>query len=91
MRIYWSDSKTRAIMRAYTNGSNPQKIVDLGLTSPEGLAVDWLGLNIYWTDPNAGRIEVARLDGTSRRVLLWNKDNDKPHSIALDPMAGSVR
>lgn len=42
-RIYWSDSKLRTIMRAFINGSEPQKVLDLGLTFPEGIAVDWLG------------------------------------------------
>lgn len=87
MRIYWSDSKLRTIMRAYINGSEPQKVIDLGLALPEGIAVDWLGLNIYWTDPTSHRIEVSRLVGTSRRTLLWDETYE-PHSIVLDPVSG---
>ncbi|XP_018572633.1 low-density lipoprotein receptor-related protein 6 isoform X2 [Anoplophora glabripennis] len=87
MRIYWSDSKLKTIMRAYINGSDPQRVIDLGLASPEGIAVDWLGLNIYWTDPVAHRIEVSRLVGSSRRTLLWDEAYE-PHSIVLDPAAG---
>ncbi|XP_066141061.1 low-density lipoprotein receptor-related protein 6 isoform X1 [Euwallacea fornicatus] len=86
-RIYWSDSKLRTIMRAYINGSEPQKVIDLGITSPEAVAVDWLGLNIYWTDPFSRRVEVSRLMGTSRRTLLWNGIYE-PHSIVLDPVSG---
>ncbi|XP_050299730.1 low-density lipoprotein receptor-related protein 6 [Anthonomus grandis grandis] len=86
-RIYWSDSKLKTIMRAYINGSGPQKVIDLGLAYPEGIAVDWLGLNIYWTDPFSRRIEVSRLVGTSRRTLIWNTLNE-PHSIVLDPVSG---
>ncbi|KAJ8981147.1 hypothetical protein NQ317_013812, partial [Molorchus minor] len=89
MRIYWSDSKLRTIMRAFINGSDPQRVIDLGLASPEGIAVDWLGLNIYWTDPVAHRIEVSRLVGTSRRTLLWDEAYE-PHSIVLDPAEGYV-
>ncbi|XP_017772684.1 PREDICTED: low-density lipoprotein receptor-related protein 6 [Nicrophorus vespilloides] len=88
MRIYWSDVKQRTIMRAYVNGSDPQKVVELGLISPEGLAVDWVAFNIYWADPAAHKIEVARLDGSSRRVLLWGDLNVEPHSIAIDPQEG---
>ncbi|XP_060530301.1 low-density lipoprotein receptor-related protein 6 isoform X2 [Cylas formicarius] len=87
MRIYWSDSKLRTIMRAFVNGSEPQKVIDLGLTSPKGIAVDWLGLNIYWTDPLSHRIEVSRLVGTSRRTLLWDETYE-PHDIVLDPVYG---
>ena len=36
MRIYWSDVRTRSIMRAYINGSDPQKVVELGISTPEG-------------------------------------------------------
>lgn len=86
-RIYWSDTQSRAIMRAFINGSDPQRVVELGLVAPEGIAVDWLALNIYWADPAAHRIEVARLTGTSRRVLIW-KNVEEPHSIALDPVRG---
>ncbi|CAG9761873.1 unnamed protein product [Ceutorhynchus assimilis] len=86
-RIYWSDSKLKTIMRAYINGSEPQKVIDLGLAFPEGIAVDWLGMNIYWTDPVSHRIEVSRLIGTSRRTLLWDEVYE-PRSIVLDPVAG---
>lgn len=87
MRIYWSDTKLRTIMRAYINGSDLQRVVDLGLASPEGVAIDWIVHNIYWADSAAHRIEVARLGGSSRRALLW-RDVDEPHSIALDPHEG---
>nr|CAH7753133.1 unnamed protein product [Callosobruchus chinensis] len=87
-RIYWSDSKLRTVMRAFVNGSDPQRVVDLGLYLPEGIAVDWLGLNVYWTDPVMHRIEVARLVGTSRRTLLWDEAFE-PHGIVLDPAAGT--
>ncbi|ERL91934.1 hypothetical protein D910_09257, partial [Dendroctonus ponderosae] len=86
-RIYWSDSKARTIMRAFINGSEPQKVIDLGLAYSEGIAVDWLGMNIYWTDPISHRIEVSRLVGRSRRTLLWDEVYE-PHSIVLDPASG---
>lgn len=52
-----------------------------------GLAIDWSAQNIYWTDTAAQRIEVARLDGSSRRTLLW-QGLKKPKSIVLDPKKG---
>jgi len=51
------------------------------------MAVDWVAHNIYWTDTGSKRIEVARLDGRSRKVLIW-KDIDEPRSLALDPREG---
>lgn len=74
-------------MRAYENGSDPQNVVELGLASPDGIAVDWVAHNIYWADSVAQRIEVARLGGSSRRTLLW-RDVNEPHSIVLDIKEG---
>lgn len=49
--------------------------------------IDWCGQNIYWCDATSQRIEVARLDGSSRRVLIW-QGLKKPKSLALDPKRG---
>jgi len=49
--------------------------------------VDWISENLYWTDDTLRRIEVSRLDGQSRRVILWNVV-EQPVSIALDPLNG---
>ncbi|XP_010220324.1 PREDICTED: low-density lipoprotein receptor-related protein 5 [Tinamus guttatus] len=51
------------------------------------MAVDWMGKNLYWADTGTNRIEVARLDGQFRQVLVW-KDLDNPRSLALDPTKG---
>ena len=61
-----------------------QTAVVSGLDSPDGLACDWLGRKLYWTDSETNRIEVANLDGSSRKVLFW-QDLDQPRAIALNP------
>ncbi|KAB0404643.1 hypothetical protein E2I00_000651 [Balaenoptera physalus] len=43
---------------------------------------------MYWTDSETNRIEVANLNGTSRKVLFW-QDLDQPRAIALDPAHGT--
>ncbi|KAF4524536.1 hypothetical protein B566_EDAN002809 [Ephemera danica] len=88
-RIYWTDVKVKAITRAFMNGSHVEKLVEFGLDSPEGMAVDWVAHNLYWADTGSKKIEVARLDGTSRKVLLWDRDGvEEPRSLALDPKEG---
>lgn len=62
-------------------------IISTGLISPDGLAVDWIGKKLYWTDSETNRIEVSNLDGSYRKVLFW-KDMDQPRSLALVPMDG---
>lgn len=86
-RIYWSDTKIKAIFRAFMNGSDTEKVIEFGVTTPEGIAVDWLSRNIYWTDMGRNRIEVAKLNGNHRRTVLW-LDLYSPKSIALHPPKG---
>ena len=69
------------------NGSALEHVVDFGLDYPEGMAVDWVAHNMYWADTGRRRIEMSRLDGTSRKVLVW-KNGTSPRSIALDPPSG---
>ena len=55
--------------------------------NPDGLAIDWVSRNIFWTDTGTDRIEVARLNGTSRRVII-SDDLDEPRAIVVDPING---
>lgn len=62
-------------------------VIQYGLATPEGLAVDWIAGNIYWVESNLDQIEVAKLDGTMRTTLLAG-DMEHPRAIALDPRDG---
>jgi len=59
----------------------------LGLLSPDGLAIDWLGDKLYWTDSETNRLEVSSLQGENRKVLYW-EDLDQPRAICLFPKKG---
>ena len=89
--IYWSDVSEEAIKCTAFNqsgdGGSAQTVVVSGLASPDGLACDWLGGKLYWTDSETNRIEVAELDGSLRKVLFW-QELDQPRAIALDPERG---
>ena len=83
----------QTISRAYMNGSSLEHVIEFGLDYPEGMAVDWMGRNIYWADTGTNRIEVARLDGQYRQVLVCKdlenpRSLDNPRSLALDPANG---
>lgn len=58
-----------------------------GVQQVEGLALDWLGDNIYWVDAGAKKIEVSRTDGRFRKTLLTS-NLDRPRAIVLDPKRG---
>lgn len=52
-----------------------------------GIAIDWAARNLYWTDTGTDRIEVCRLNGAHRKVLI-NEFLDEPRAIALAPQLG---
>ncbi|XP_041111230.1 low-density lipoprotein receptor-related protein 6 isoform X2 [Polyodon spathula] len=86
--IYWSDVSEESIKRiVFNQTASLQNVVISGLVSPDGLACDWLGKKLYWTDSETNRIEVSNLDGSLRKVLFW-QDMDQPRAITLDPARG---
>ncbi|XP_016107771.1 low-density lipoprotein receptor-related protein 2a [Sinocyclocheilus grahami] len=97
--VFWTvlgrGSEFGAIKRAYMttfddHGNNPVKEVDLNLryiSSPDGIAVDWIGGHIYWTDAGTNRIEVSKLDGRYRKWLI-HSDLDQPAAIVVNPGLG---
>lgn len=86
-RIYWSDVGKSTINRAFLNGSNQETVIQDGLVSPAGLALDWVTNKLYWTDAGTSRIEVATIDGHQRALLVW-QDLLKPRDIVVHPLLG---
>ncbi|KAJ8937574.1 hypothetical protein NQ318_023105 [Aromia moschata] len=66
---------------------NIEIVVQTGLSTAEGLAVDWIGENLYWVESNLDQIEVAKLNGSYRRTLVAG-DMESPRAIAVDPRDG---
>lgn len=79
MVIY--DSITGDVIR------NIDVVVHSGLLTAEGIAVDWIGNNLYWVDSNLDQIEVAHINGSFRRTLIAG-EMDSPRALALDPREG---
>lgn len=67
--------------------SGIETVVDVEVYSPDGIAVDWFSRNLYWTDTGSDLIQVARLNGTSRKVII-SDGLDEPRAIVLDPLKG---
>jgi len=66
---------------------NIEVVIQTGLATAEGLAVDWIGENLYWVESNLDQIEVAKLNGSFRKTLISGQ-MVSPRSIALDPSEG---
>ncbi|XP_070576042.1 low-density lipoprotein receptor-related protein 4-like isoform X2 [Ptychodera flava] len=84
--LFWTDVDRRSIYRGSIDGQRTAQEIVTDLGRPNGIAVDWISNNIYWTDAIAGTIEVAKHDGSFRRTLLYSLDN--PRGIAVDPVNG---
>ncbi|XP_062842266.1 low-density lipoprotein receptor-related protein 1 isoform X2 [Trichomycterus rosablanca] len=89
--LYWTDVVEDKIYRGKLSESGAltsfDVVIQYGLATPEGLAVDWIAGNIYWVESNLDQIEVAKLDGSMRTTLLAG-DVEHPRAIALDPREG---
>ncbi|XP_015791351.1 low-density lipoprotein receptor-related protein 2 [Tetranychus urticae] len=86
--IYWSDMHAKKIFRLTKGSSEAEVVVGSGLDLVEGLAVDWIGRNLYWVDSKLKTIEVSTLDGKNH-VILISQNISQPRGISLDPREGS--
>lgn len=91
-QIFWTDVVDDRIYKGSLNGGsliNINIIIQTGLATAEGLAVDWIGENLYWVESNLDQIEVAKLNGSFRKTLI-SGEMFSPRSIALDPQIGML-
>ncbi|KAA0710949.1 Nidogen-2 [Triplophysa tibetana] len=89
-KVYWTDLAGRTINRAgLESGSEPEIIINTGLMSPEGLAVDVARRKLFWVDSSPDKIETGNLDGSDRRVL-FDTDLVNPRAIIVDSSTGTL-
>lgn len=66
-------------------------IAESNLQAVEGLALDWISNNVYFSDRERSVIEVLRTDsqvGQLRRTILNGTYIDRPRGIAVNPIKG---
>ena len=87
-RVYWTENGQRPrVMRAFLNGTQKELVLGPGLSSVHGLAVDWVGRNVYFADRVLKRISVATLSGHSMKTLI-SDGLEEPSALAVDPSSG---
>ncbi|XP_015118506.1 vitellogenin receptor-like [Diachasma alloeum] len=89
--VYWTvnDPQNEAIHRAFRNGSGAEVIAIEGIGNPEGIAVDWITGNIYFTDELQKRIGVCTNSG-SHCTSIITEDTKKPRGLVLHPSTGHM-
>uniref|UniRef100_A0A672N2Q2 Low-density lipoprotein receptor-related protein 1B-like n=1 Tax=Sinocyclocheilus grahami TaxID=75366 RepID=A0A672N2Q2_SINGR len=89
--LYWTDVVEDKIYRGKLSEgvSSIEVVVQHGLATPEGLAVDWIAGNLYWIDSNLDQIEVSKLNGELRTTLIAG-GMEHPRAIAVDPGQGAL-
>lgn len=70
--------------------SQPLFVFVSAIHTVEGIAVDWMADNLYWTDDGPKKtISVARLEKASRtRKTLIEGKMTHPRAIVVDPLHG---
>ena len=80
----------RLLILSHTGLRNIKVVVDAGLATAEGLAVDWVGGNLYWVESHLDQIEVAKPlnNKTLYRTTVVAGNMESPRAITLDPRDG---
>lgn len=75
--------------------THPEKsnevIAESNMKSVEGLALDWISNNLYFSDRERSVVEMLKVDsmvGQLRRTVLNSTFIDKPRGIAVHPLKG---
>ena len=91
-QVFWvQDSEggqaSVAILSASLNESRVKDTVQSGFSSHiGGIAIDWMSRNIYWSQQELGRIEVSRLDGGYRRIIVKEEPGKYINRLKIDPI-----
>ena len=83
--LYFSD--TNRLYRVSFDGSGMKTVINESLGEVDGVAVDWIARNLYWTDGKLKTISVASLEGKYHLTLIKD-DLDKPRAIVVHPRIG---
>ncbi|XP_064614875.1 low-density lipoprotein receptor-related protein 6-like isoform X2 [Liolophura sinensis] len=82
--LFISENGTQKIYRAHFKDGATKEVIVGGVGAVQGMAVDWVANNLYWTDSVLKHIMVSRLDGSYQKILL-NTPPQQPLGIAVHP------
>ncbi|XP_072042767.1 low-density lipoprotein receptor-like [Amphiura filiformis] len=84
--LYWTDVAKEKIQRGRIEnyGTGTAEVILSNVDTADGIAVDWIHGNLYWTDTGMDTISVSNLDGSKHSVII-DDGLDEPRAIAVDP------
>lgn len=86
--VVYFDSKRKAIESISLNDTKKRNVL-LNQIYCSGLAIDWIGHNLYFIDGIRRSVKVMNLNNSTKiKTIISNFFNDLPTSIALDPQNG---
>ncbi|XP_071150392.1 prolow-density lipoprotein receptor-related protein 1-like [Mytilus edulis] len=86
MTIQSTKPEKGKVKRATQSGP---EVLRHNLGNPHGIAVNWIGKHIYWTDSHTRKIEMANFEGKQRRSVI-SSALDQPYSIVVHPEKGKL-
>ncbi|MCI4393445.1 hypothetical protein PGIGA_G00157360 [Pangasianodon gigas] len=88
--VYFADSTDFLIGRQKLGGTGRETVIKDGVYHVEGMSVDWLGNNLYWTSfGHRKSISVVCVErGMESRRTLLDGGMFHPRAIAVDPIGG---
>ncbi|GFQ87122.1 sortilin-related receptor [Trichonephila clavata] len=90
--LYWQDTNEEKIFRHCTHPDKANEVIaESNMKSVEGLVLDWVSNNIYFSDRERSVVEMLKADssvGQLRRTILNSTYIEKPRGIALHPLKG---
>lgn len=70
-------------------GAPVTTVISAGLSTVDGIAIDWIYGHIYWTDTGKNKIEMSDKTGKMRKTII-STDLDEPRAIVVNPLDGYV-
>ncbi|KAF5898954.1 pro-epidermal growth factor [Clarias magur] len=87
-RVYFADIERGQIASVSLDRGETEVLIT-DLMSPEGLAVDWINRNIYWTDRGLSSVSRGRLSSQDATVLIHDTLLE-PRDMAVHPQARMI-
>ncbi|XP_035828961.1 low-density lipoprotein receptor-related protein 6-like [Aplysia californica] len=84
--LYYFGNHTKTISRIPMELGGKGMVLTGGTSVVNGMALDWVAGNLYWTETDKGIIKVSTKTGAFQRVLI--KDLINPFGIVVHPGRG---